>query len=234
MTSAAFTSFTTRDALQSAAAKHIEAILRTTLEQRQSATILCAGGSTPKPVYRQISGATLDWSRVHVGLTDERWVDETDDASNAGMIRRELLRGHADAARFTPMVTDATCEPAEAMDTIGAAYHHLTMTPDLAVVGMGPDAHTLSWFPGADGLNHALDPETSANVATIEAIPSDVTGNHTTRVTLTLPVIVRTEQVVLLITGEAKRAALEAAASDAPISHLIRAAGSRLTTYWAP
>ena len=102
------------------------------------------------------------------------------------------------------------------------------------ILGMGPDAHTLSWFPDAEGLGDALNPDNANKVAAIRARKTAVTGDHTARMTLTLPAVANAKHTLLLITGSEKRDTLETAGPDTPIRHMINAAGDRLSTYWAP
>ncbi|MEO0884200.1 MAG: 6-phosphogluconolactonase [Pseudomonadota bacterium] len=234
MTAPSITIFDDRERLTAAATDHVASALRDALRDRALATLLCAGGSTPGPVYSRLSDIDLDWSQITIGLTDERWVDEAHAASNAAFIKRTLIQNLAKPATLIPMVSDPNRSAFDEAEVIDAVYAQHFPSPDIAVVGMGPDAHTLSWFPGAEGLAAALDSNTKTTIAAIEARPSDVTGPNTTRMTLTLPAIIKAKQILLLVTGEDKRRVLEKMSPDTPIAHLIQAAGSRLTTYWAP
>ena len=226
-----FQTFESRSELQTHAAQWIEQRLRDALMRRGSASFLGSGGSTPGPVYDLLSRAELDWARIWVGLTDERWVGTDHPASNEAMIRRTLLQNEAAIAEFTGMKTPAP-DPFAAIDTLAPLYQE-AMLGDIVLVGMGPDAHTLSWFARADGLSAALDPDTVSSVAAIRAPQSEVTGPHTERMTLTLPCIAYARHVLLLITGKDKKAAFQTAQSDTPIQHLIRAAVDALSVFYA-
>lgn len=226
-----FDTFETRLHLQTQAARWIETHLRDALSRRGSASFLGSGGSTPGPVYEQLSKADLDWASVWVGLTDERWVEPDHAASNEAMLRRTLLQNSAAAAEFTGMKTpepDAQ-SAVEALDTL----YQEAMLADIVLVGMGPDAHTLSWFADAQGLEAALDPDTVSTVAAVTAPETTVTGPNTERMTLTLPCIAYARHVLLLITGIDKKAAFQTAQTDTPIRHLMRAAGDALTVFYA-
>ena len=103
---------------------------------------------------------------------------------------------------------------------------------DVMLLGMGPDAHTLSWFGGAEGYADAVDPDTTSTVAAIKAIESEVTGPNLLRMTLTLPCVSYARGVLLLITGDEKRRVFDSAPDDAPVSLMKRAAGNALTVFY--
>jgi len=224
--------FESKPALQEQAADWISSRLEDALSRRGLAVFMGAGGSTPGPVYERLSHAKLDWSNVIVGLTDERWVDPDHPASNGAMMTRTLLQNNAAIAEYIPMKADAD-HPIDAIAEVSDAYLDAQMT-DVMLIGMGPDAHTLSWFAGAEGYDEAVDPDTVLTVAAIEAIESDVTGPHTTRMTLTLPCISHARDILLLITGQEKKTVFDTAADTTPIGYLKRAAGSALTIFYAP
>ena len=184
------------------------------------------GGTTPGPVFDTLSAADLDWDRVKVFLTDERWVPESSDRSNARLVRERLLTGRASAAEFIPYydggpLTDAAV--ASAADRI-AAYLPLSVL----VLGMGGDMHTASLFPGADRLDAALSDDAPALMALTAP------GAQEPRITLTAPVLQAAMSTRILITGRDKRDALEQAARVddprlAPVSVVLDTA----TVHWA-
>jgi len=95
-----------RATLASALADHVATLLREAITERGSASLVVPGGSTPKPLFEALRGHELDWSRVTVVPTDERWVPPEHEASNEGLIRRELLQGSASAATFVPLKSE--------------------------------------------------------------------------------------------------------------------------------
>jgi len=224
--------FDTRDGLIDAAATATCAALAEGLARGGRATLMCSGGSTPGPVYTALSRCGLDWSLVDVGLADERWVPDDHDASNAGLVANTLLTGRPGSAVFHPMY-NAAPEPAAGLADTAARYDQL-MPADMLILGMGADGHTLSWFPGADGLERAMDPAHDVSVAAIEARPSPVTGEHTARMTLTANSVRRARRALLLITGEDKREVFEDRSADYPVHQLDGLLGERLSVYWAP
>ena len=228
------TAFDDKSLLISSAFAFALGTLNGALTERGSAVLLGAGGSTPGPLYKALSSANIDWSKVTIGLTDERWVPADHDASNEALMRRTLLKNEAATATLLPMVTDASQSAFAESQRVNALYASAANACDLMILGMGPDAHTLSWFPEAKGLGDALAPDTSQMVTAIEAKQSAVTGEHTVRMTLTLPAVACAKHVLLLITGHEKRTVLETATPDTPIQHMIQTAGDRLSIYWAP
>jgi len=226
-----FIVFDSRPDLQAAAAEWLEHALQDALSRRGTAAFLGSGGSTPGPIYERLSEAELDWSNVWIGLTDERWVDADHAASNGAMMQRTLLQHKAASATYVPMKLPGE-DPFDCIDALDALYQDASLA-DIVLLGMGPDAHTLSWFPGARGLEAALDPDGLSAVAAIDAPQTAITGPNTLRMTLTLPCIAYARKALLLITGEEKRQVFETADSKTPIGRLCLAAGQALTVFYA-
>lgn len=224
--------FDTKSELQQAAANWIVQRLEDVLSRRGSATLMLSGGSTPGPIYSRLSGADISWNNVTVGLADERWVDEDNPASNSAMVRATLLQDKAAAATYIPMKIDVD-DPFIAIEQVGANYSAARHT-DILTLGMGPDAHTLSWFAGGRGYSEAVDPDNASPVTAVDAIQSNVTGEYTQRMTLTHGCVASARHILLIITGEEKKRVFETAAYDAPISIMRRAAGDALTVIYCP
>ena len=108
---------------------------------------------------------------------------------------------------------------------------------DVVVLGMGPDAHTASWFPGAPQLAACLDPEGRATVLGLDAVDAPVAGAYRLRMTLTLPAIVEAQQTIVLIFGQDKKQVLGASLAKpvlgAPIRGVLEAASGRCVVFWA-
>lgn len=222
------------DALVLACERHLEKALDT----YGSASLMVSGGSTPAPLYQELSETDLDWSRIHVALVDERWVEKEHDASNEALIEKNLLINHAKRANFTGMKTpDITA--ADGCDITENQYQLLPRPFTLGILGMGNDGHTASLFPYAEGLAEALEEENKALVAAIIAQQSEVTGSNTERMTMTLHGLLNCERLILLLTGETKLAVLEKALNEGPVEEMpvravLRQSQVPVELYWAP
>ncbi len=184
------------------------------------------GGSTPGPVFELLSDQPLDWERVDVVLTDERWVGEEDPRSNTRLLRERLLKGRAAAAGLVPLHAD-TGTPEESLAALEGGVRAI-LPLNVALLGMGEDMHAASLFPGGDKLSTALSPNAPALVA------MRAPGLEEVRVTLSAPVLKGALARHLLITGEAKRAALEEARGKLPEEAPIAAFLDGLEVHWAP
>jgi len=190
------------------------------------ASLAVPGGTTPGPVFDILSGVGLDWHRVDVLLTDERWVAPDHPRSNTKLLHERLLVDKAAAARLIPLYSD-TEMPEESLGTLAEGIRSV-LPLSVLLLGMGADMHTASLFPGADKLEHALSP----NAPPLLAMRAPEAGEP--RVTLTAPVLNGAMNKHLLITGTAKRAAFARAESLAPELAPIRAVMRDLNVHWAP
>ncbi|MEO1203649.1 MAG: 6-phosphogluconolactonase, partial [Pseudomonadota bacterium] len=100
--------FSTRDEASRAAAERLSLALARRLDAQDEASIVVSGGTTPAECLRALSHAELDWSNVHVVLSDERWVPPTSDDSNERMVGETLLVNGASTAQLLPMFADDT------------------------------------------------------------------------------------------------------------------------------
>lgn len=189
------------------------------------ASFAVPGGTTPGPVFDTLSAVDLDWSRVHVLPTDERWVPETHPRSNARLIRERLLVDRAADARFIPLYRD-TETPEEAIDEISALIQP-ERPISVLLLGMGADMHTASLFPGADRLAEAMADD-APNVMAMRG-----GGAPEPRVTLTRPVLQGAMSCHVVITGAEKRAALEQARHLDPMKAPVAAVLGGATVHWA-
>lgn len=215
-----------RDILMLDLADVIASELRSALDHEDTVTLAVPGGTTPGPIFDALSAVHMDWERVNVVLTDERWVPETSDRSNTRLIRERLLTGQAAAARYIPLYAD-TPEPEASMDALSEQVRQV-LPINVLLLGMGADMHTASLFPGADRLEDALANDAPA------LMPMRAPGAPEPRITLTAPVLKGALSTHVLITGAEKRAAVEKAHSlhdplKAPISVVLGEA----TVHWA-
>lgn len=223
------TTFDTRDDLMGATASYIADALNAGAAVRGRACAALSGGSTPEPAYEALAAMALEWPGVTFALVDERFVPPDHPASNEAMLRRALAPALRQGAKLAPMYAAApsAADAALLVEPLYAALHI-----DVALMGMGEDGHTASWFAGA-ALRDALDP---ANPRTVIAQHAPRARGAPDRLTLTRAAIARADNALLLITGDRKRARLEAAFSEphetAPVAALFE--GATPQVYWAP
>jgi len=161
-------------------------------------TFVLAGGSTPARAYQLLSEAPVEWGAVSVLFGDERCVPPGHPDSNYLMARRSLLdivspgSVHRMAGELGP----------ERAASLYDAIVRWLSPLDLVLLGMGPDGHTASLFPGAPELS------TEGLAAGVRGAPKPPPE----RVTLTLGCLRQARRVVFLVTGGDKAAAVAAAA----------------------
>lgn len=207
-------------------ARRIVSDLRAALMRRDRAVLAVPGGTTPGPVFDLLGGFDLDWGRVTILPTDERWVPPDDPRSNARLIQGRLMTDAAAAATLMPLWSD-TADPETGAPGVAAQVAGL-LPIDVAVLGMGADGHIASLFPGGDHLALAL----AANAP--PALPMRAPGAPEPRITLSLPALRGAFALHLLITGAAKRAVIDRAAGADPMDLPVAAVLPVATVHWAP
>ena len=231
MTVARWNEFSTRDALAEALAAKVADALQTAIARRGEAFLAVSGGTTPGRFMAALSREVLDWSKVTVTLVDERFVPESSPRSNASLAKANLLQNNASSARFAPLYHEAaTVEDAAAIADAG--FSALPWPLDAAILGMGGDGHTASFFPDAQGLEVLLDPASARIVMPVHA---ESAGEP--RLTLTLAPLIDAGLLAVHIEGAEKRAVLEAAIASEkalPIRTVLERAPRAAEIYWAP
>lgn len=182
-----------------------------------SGVFTCAltGGSAATTLYPRLAQSELDWSRVRFFLSDERLVPLDHPDSNYRALRQALPR-----AVLEPVRTELP--PAEA----AAEYaRRLPPTLDLVHLGLGPDGHVASLFPG-----HALLAERALTVASLTDSPKPPPA----RVTFTLSTLTAAREVWFLVVGASKRPVVEAVQHDLTCSFpaALVARAARSTTWF--
>lgn len=215
------------------AAAAVAVALRTALAENPRARLLVSGGSTPAPVYAALSELPLDWSRVDVGLVDERWLPPNDPDSNARLACTSLLVGDAARAAFEPLV--------RAGDTFEGAVAAANAVParrvDVAVLGMGEDGHTASLFPAADELARSVGED--ADYVAFDATGCPGAGAWPRRISASPALLARAHTRILLLRGVSKRRVFERALAGAdprelPVRLLLAPSATPLQVHWCP
>ena len=185
------------------AADWLEREMARAIAERGACTVALAGGRTPEPIYRELAtGSGIDWKRVHVFFGDERAVPPDHADSNYAMVSSALL------SRVPIPAGQVHRMEAERPDLEAAAREYARALPeqlDILVLGMGPDGHTASLFPGSA----AVDERQRLVVPVLGPKPPPQ------RLTITPPVIEAARSVAVIATGKDK-AVMVARAVEGP------------------
>lgn len=211
--------FETREALAGMLARDVADDLARAIAAKGKAVLVVSGGSTPKLFFEKLSEMDIPWPRVSITLVDERQVPEESERSNARLVRLHLLRNKAAAAKFIPLFGNPDAAKVPPFD--------------VAILGMGSDGHTASFFPGGDRLAEALDTSSGQRLIEISA-----PGAGEPRLTFTLPMLEQAGRLALHIEGAEKKQVLtkalgEGPAEEMPVRALLRSPAP-MTLYWCP
>lgn len=187
-------------ALAADATTRLLAAARTAIAARGAFHLALAGGRTPLAVYARLATADAEWPRWHIYFGDERCLPAGDPGRNDSAVRRAWFeRVPIPAANIHPIPAELGPEP-------GAAAYAETLRAvpsfDLALLGLGEDGHTASLFPGRAWGEAGNDPEVLAVRAAPKPPPE--------RITLSAARLARSRQVLFLVAGADKRAAVAA------------------------
>lgn len=186
-------------------AQRLKAALATTPGE---IAIAVPGGSTPIPIFDRLVRENLPWHRIAVWPGDDRLVEEDHPASNLGKIRARI---EPTGAQIVPLTEDA--QPP-----------HFTLT----WLGMGGDGHIASLFPNTDPKP---DDRRPVRCLTPDPLPPEAPFD---RVSLTIPALVDSDEIIFVIRGADKRAIFDAAVrgeNDLPVARLLGAARHKVTCF---
>lgn len=225
--------FASADEAAQALASDIVDALRAALVARPAASLVVPGGRSPIVLFEKLSRTKLDWSRVIVTLADERWVAISSPDSNEALVRSRLLTGEAATATMVGLKTDDG-DPHAALAEVEDRIRPLPRPFDVTLLGMGEDGHFASLFPGAPGVDAALDPQGRSLVA---AIDPPAAGHH--RISMTLACLLDSRRILLTIPGATKagvfaRARAGASPAELPIAAIVRQTRIPLDVYRSP
>ena len=202
-------------ALASAAAARLMARIETNTGQ---VAICLTGGSSPKQLYQLLGtdayARKIPWDHVHWFIGDERFVPASDPLNNMAMARGIFLDRLAPKDHIHPIPTD-TASPDESARTyereLKAFYGANDLDParplfDLVLMGIGPDGHTASLFPGYPAL--------AETKRWVTGVPQAHVEPFVPRVTLTLPALASCREMLFEVAGREKRAILDKLSKD--------------------
>ncbi len=192
--------FSTYDEMSAEAAEAAGKLIGESLDSVKKFTIALSGGISPVGFYQSLARLDMDWSRVCFFLVDERKVRLDHEASNYNMIRNNLFL-KIDVPEKNIYPVNVSYRKAEdcALDyeeRVKAFCNRPDVIFDLIILGIGPDGHTASLFPGRPELNEKDRLVISTNAPVRFSVKE--------RITLTLPVINRARNRFFIVSGESK------------------------------
>lgn len=220
------------DALATAVAGELLVRLEDAQSSGRDPHLGLTGGGLSRRVHREVArlgaDSDVDWSRVVVWWGDERFVAPDDEERNSRQAREDLL----DVLPFDPAKVHEVPSTADADSLATAATSYASLLDahgppalEVLMLGVGPDGHVASLFPG----HPALDVADRSAVA----VP-DSPKPPPERVTLTLPVLNRARTVWFLVSGDAKAEAVARGLAPGAAVHDVPAAGvaGQVETTW--
>lgn len=204
--------FSSKDQLDQALCDDLVKIIQRAISENGTANMLLSGGSSPIRLYELLSNIDLDWSKVKVGLVDERFVAPTNEFSNEKMIREKLIQNNASKALFCGMVENSF-DQVENVKSVDVKYKDFHNQLDLVLLGMGEDGHTASLFPG-DAISENLLRSSEVGIFNTKSpnFPTD-------RITCSTAMLLQAENIILMLSGAKKLHVFETATENQlPIS----------------
>lgn len=233
--------FSSRESLAAQLLSDVAEQLQASIDDKGYACCAVSGGSTPELLFELLGNSNIDWQRVLFTLVDERLVDEQHQLSNAAFFKRCLAKSNSDVSaqlRFLPLFYSAEGDSVEG-SSAGPAFDHETslvkmiennwleftnefgvsdrqdaLKFDVAILGMGGDGHTASFFPDAGNIADLLDPDADSNLLFCSSPSTQVK-----RVTWSMPMLLDSQFLCLHIHGADKLQVLQQAcnSNEAPL-----------------
>lgn len=213
--------------LESKLATQISNRLESAIKKNESAHLLVSGGSTPIGMYHLLSLKQLDWSKVTIGLVDERFVPTNHANSNEKMIKENLLINEAADAHFISM-SRMNNDEEENLSQASLEYKRFHNAIDICVLGMGGDGHTASLFPTDKNSEQSLENNL------LEVVSTRAPKEPIKRISCSKGLILSSDAIYIMITGAEKKKVLQrATANKLPISYFTEATDKSIEIYYA-
>lgn len=194
------------ESLSLAAAHFFTVACQRSITAHDKFTVALSGGNTPKRFYELLAtpefSSNINWKKVFIFFSDERYVPHKDAESNFNMASKALL-DHISIPRKNIFAIPVSSTPAKDAVSYEAAVRKITSDNkfafDLVLLGMGADGHTASLFPGNEIL---LEKKRLVKEVFLK-------DKNIYRISFTLPMITRAKQVLLLVNGKEKEPVLK-------------------------
>jgi len=210
--------------------QNIYEIINEAIKKRGRASMAVSGGSTPKPLFEELSLLNLDWSKVDLTLVDDRWVDADHKDSNELLVRTHFIKNKAERVNFLPLKNDEqTAKQGISLSEEG--LQSFTMPFDVIILGMGEDGHTASLFPCSDELKEGMDLKTKNTL-----VSTNPKSAPYERISLTAKSIMEAKKVFLHLNGSSKLHTIEEAMnlSDSNKMPIYAFLNHGLDIFWSP
>ena len=188
--------FENKEQLEIDLSQRIANCIENAIEQYGDARILLSGGSTPFGVYQKLAEFPLDWSKVSVGLVDDRMVPIDHPSSNYGTLRSVFEKAIQNGALVYPMVRIDNWS--ENLALVASDYKTFMNRLDFIFLGMGNDGHTASLFPNDESS------EADLLHSRVELLYTTAPVEPKHRMTCSKALLCQAENSVLMLVGEEK------------------------------
>ena len=185
--------FSNLEEAASALAEDLAQTIREAISRKGSCLIAVSGGKTPRLVFKYLRNQRLDWEKVIITLTDERWVPNDHSESNEQLVRSYLLKYLPPEVTFIPFYQHGKNIAADTK-ACENRLRHLDLPFDAVYLGIGSDGHFASLFPE----DRALEITDSLCTAV------EGTNSRLPRITLTKTAILDSRKIYILFSGDDK------------------------------
>ena len=196
--------YKTKDELMSSLAEIVSKDIKEEIINKSKASLVVAGGNTPKPFFKQLKLKDIKWNKLSIMLSDERKVDESSPFSNTALVKKYLLNEESNFISILDKKIKKNFFPISS-----------------CVLGMGDDMHTASLFPNNISFKNSID-DIEIKIIDVKVKDNEITN----RVSLNPYALKQAKNTHILICGDAKMKALKKASKikdilQAPINLIL-------------